>query len=151
MTEPGHSSRACEPLFVACEHFWSPLLLLRLLIHRFRSTAPAPQPSTPPSVHSQVIDVLRVWLEISAPIFSSHPTLFNALKDFLNYLRGIGGWYRGEAEKLAALSQRKPEDRAFVYPSDYAQVEHEVLYEVRWRVETACWRERERGERNCVC
>lgn len=152
MTEPGHSSRACRPLFIACEHYWPPLLLLRLVIHRFRCTAPATQGNAGepaaaeekelPPAHAQVMLVIRTWLETSRHLFAvgnetsagtagPDMALSLELRSFLESLSSLGGLYTAAVREIEQLSLQPCALAPPQYSFDYSRAEHQQLYEVR--------------------
>lgn len=127
MSEPGHSARACQSLFLACEHYWHPILLFRLIAHRYRCHAPA----TPlPDQHVQIFLVLRVWLNSSSGLFVAVPGLALELRTFLSSLFALGGVYRATADELGQLAVRIPPGPGEPYASNYSAADHERQYQV---------------------
>lgn len=128
MTDPGHSTRACQPLFIACEHYWHPILIFRLIAHRYRCQPPA---SPLPPQHEQIFLVLRVWLQNSSGLFVSVPGLALELRTFLASLFALGGVYRITADELGQLAVKVPDCSNEPYLSSYNTAKHEILYQVR--------------------
>lgn len=118
---------ACRALFVACEHFWAPVLLLRVVLHRFAATRPAaPLPPT----HAHVLRVLHTWLAVTATAFRGLSEEAVELHAFCRELSARGGEYAAAAAGMVQRLQPRTLRAAASYTVDYAAADHHRLYAV---------------------
>jgi hypothetical protein len=129
LTEPGGCTASCRALFIACEHYWHPLLPFRMIVNRFRSVAPVILGPLP-TLHAHIFVVVRMWLETCDGLFATVPELGNSLRTFCTALLGMGGAYRHAADEFLQLSVAPTPSYGGLYRVDFASVPHQHLYEV---------------------
>ena len=128
LTCPVTNPSMCQLIFCVYRHFVSPLIVFRLLVHRFLAT-----PFTHghiPDIHENCFRFLRVWVRAAYGDFFENNVLAKEFKQFMERLTKSGGGYAKFSDQLLTTEVSSPGVVRARGLSIYETALHNQLYKV---------------------
>eukprot|EP00052_Salpingoeca_macrocollata_P024869 m.224313 g.224313 ORF g.224313 m.224313 type:complete len:1448 (-) comp22336_c3_seq2:1549-5892(-) len=126
LTSPNNDNVICPVIFTMHRHYFSPIIIFRLLLHRFHSVE-AHTWGEIPDVHISTCNLLKAWL-VHAPEDFEDPQLQQALQEFLQHLRETGSGYAAIAMKLCEKSPPELPSVKTVSVREFQFAQHNQIY-----------------------